>query len=74
MKCSEIKIGHIYSNNKSGWAEIQKEVLDIWYTYNGKKIKYLQYQTVYANSEVQTCKPKTILYSSFAQWAKKDIT
>ena len=75
MKESEIKIGHIYSNDKSGAMLLEKEVVDMWYTYHGKKTNYVKYRIVYANGEVRDDKISyTILKKSFAQWAKVDDT
>ncbi len=76
MKKSEIKIGHIYSNGKSGLMEEQREIIDEWYTYHGKKIEYVKYRTLYTNGIVgeRELFTFTILKKSFAKWAKENVT
>lgn len=76
MKKSEIKIGHIYSNNKSGLMREEREIIDEWYTYCEKKTEYVKYKIVYTNGAVgeRESFSFTILKKSFAQWAKEDVT
>ena len=76
MKKSEIKIGHIYSNGKSSLVGEQREIIDEWYTYCGKKTEYVKYRILYTNGIVgeRELFTFTILKKSFAKWAKEDVT
>lgn len=75
MKISEIKVGHTYSNGRSGSMRVEREILDTWYTYNGERKDYVKCKFVYVNNEIRTdLIPYTILKKSFARWAKEDVT
>lgn len=69
MKISEIIVGRTYSNGKIGSREVHRKILAIS---QGKvDVKYI---ITYADSSPVCCGIYTCRLSTFAKWAKVDVT